>query len=497
MTGTLRPADEVSVGTQAPGRIAWVVGKEGTPVRRGQVLVRLDDQDAQVRVRGARAALDAAVARLAQAKAAVVQQVTATDSGIRNATAALEAAKASLHQETASAEATEATLRSQVKAAEATLDGANSQLDLLRNGSRSQERAMAEHAVQLAQATWENDKANHERTQRLYQTGAVAKFDLDGAETKLRISRAQLDSAKQQFSLVQTGARPEEIQAAEAAVRQAEQALAVARDSLKQIDVARARVEIAKAGVTQAKAGLDAARSSRQSNIMRDKDVLAAAAGVEQAREVVNSALQDVSYTHILSPVDGVVAGKLVEVGECVGSGAAVIQLSANHSLYFEAAVSEIQAPRLRQGQTVQLVVDALQGDRASMYPRQKPRKIAGIVEKVVPVVDRQTRDFTVRVLVPKSPSLFPGMFARGSVVTARHGGAITVPRDVLVEKAGRQCVFVVENGAARARAVALGATDTTSVQVLSGLAAGDQVVTSGQQSLADGDRVTVVRAKE
>ncbi len=98
VTGTLQPADEVTVGTRAEGRVAWLIGKEGTPVHRGDVVARLEDQDTRTLLRSAHAAFNAAVAHVEQAKAAAAQQITATDSGIENAQAAVAAAEARLQQ---------------------------------------------------------------------------------------------------------------------------------------------------------------------------------------------------------------------------------------------------------------------------------------------------------------------------------------------------------------------------------------------------------------
>lgn len=493
VSGTLRAADEAVVTARSAGRVVWVVGKEGTPVRQGQVVIRLDDTDAQARVRSARAALEGARARLKQAKASATQQTTATDSGIRNAEAAVAAAEAALKQERTNAEAQEAALNAQVKAAEAALDAAQSQLALRRKGARDQERSMAEQSVRLAQATYDNAKTNYDRALKLFKTGAIAKAELDSAETQMRVSKAQLESAKEQLSLVETGSREEEIQAAEAAVRQAEQGLAVARANLKQLDVARGRVTIAEANLRQAKAGLDAARANRQVNVVRDQEVLAAETAVRQAQEALTLALQELDYMQIKSPVDGVVSKKQVEVGQSISPNVTLLQLAATDALYFEASVPELQATSLRAGQKVELRVDALAGGQASLYSDSKTQAIEGSVEKVVPVVDQQTRSFTVRVTVPRHASLMPGMFARGSVIVARHEKAISVPRDVLVEKGDRRTVFVVEDGVARARSVTTGVVDGNSVQITKGLAVGDQVVIIGQQTLADGDQVRVV----
>jgi len=562
VTGTLQPANEVTVGTRYAGRISWLVGKEGTPVRRGDVVARLEDQDARTQVRSAQAALSAATARVEQARSALAQQFTATDSGISSSEAALAAAQARLEQAKAaatqqttstassvktaqaniaaaqarvqqaqaSADATEASVNAQVKSAQAALDAAKSRLAILRSGARTQEQAQAKNAVDLAQATYDNDKVNYDRLKRLFDDKAVSQSALDNAATKLKISQAQLNSALEQYDLVKEGARKEEIDAAESAVQQAQEGLTTAKANLKQVDVANANVEIARTGLDQAQAAFDTATASKTTDVlMRDKDVLAAQAGVKQAEQTVKAAragsnvnsmrrsdlnaaiaaqqqateavtiaMQNWDYTQVFSPVDGVISEKMVEEGQTTGANAEVFKISTEKSLYFEASVSELEATRIRAGQPVRMVVDAMQSDRTNFYGSGQAKPIMGAVEKVVPVVNARTRNFTVRIVVPKSAGLFPGMFARGEVVVMRHAQTVAVPKEALVTKGDRQVLFTVtkstgDYGTARENIVGVGASDGTYVQVISGLAAGARVVTVGQQTLADGDQVKVV----
>ena len=565
VTGTLQPANEVTVGTRFAGRVGWLVGKEGTKVRRGDLVARLEDDDARTQVRAAQAALTAASARVEQARAAVAQQSTATDSGISSAEAALAAAQARLEQAQAAAtqqttatassvktaeanvaaanarlrqaqataDATEASAAAQVKSAQAALDAAQSRLAILKSGARNQEQAQAKNAVELAQATCDNDRANYDRLKKLYDEKAVSQSALDNAATRLKVSQAQLNSAKAQYDLVKEGPRQEEIDAAESAVQQAREGLATAKANLKQVDVANANVEIARTGLAQAQAALDTANAAKTTDVvMRDKDVLAARAGVKQAEqalkaakagsdvnsmrrsdlhaaiaaqqqasEAVTIAMQNWDDTQIFSPVDGVISEQLAKVGQSVGSNAAVYHIATEQSLYFEASVSELEATRIRAGQPVRLLVDALQSDRTNFYGSGEAKPITGSVEKVVPVVNARTRSFTVRIVVPKSTALFPGMFARGEVVVMRHAQTVAVPKEALVTRGARQVLFTADarkddRGTAREHDVAIGASDGKYVQILSGLAAGAQVVTEGQQTLADGDQVKIVNGK-
>ena len=497
VTGSLQPTSEVTVGCRYAGRIGAILVKEGTPVKRGMVVARMEQQDNEAQLASAKAAVRAAQAHLEQAKAAVLQQKTATDSGIQTARAGVDAAKAKLNQARVTADSTEASMQAGVKAAQAALDVANSRLTELKNGSRSQERAVAENQVAVAKANLDGAQRDYTRYKDLFDQGAVARSQLDKYETALAVARAQYNSALQQLSLVKEGSRQEDIDAGMAAVRQAEEGLASARANLKQIDIARANVQIADTGVEQAQAALSLAIASRHIDVMRDKDVQAAVAALAQAKDSQINSQNLLNYTDIVSPVDGVVVKKVAEAGQSVAANISILTISTNGSLYFEASVSELQATHLRSGQPVLLAVDALQGDPSNIYggDTDSGRHITGMVERVVPVVDAHTRNFNVRITVPRAKDLYPGMFARGSIIVMRHPQCVAVPKDAMLEKDGQQVVFVANNGTARKCTIKPGVSDGGNyVQAISGVSLGDQVITIGQQSLQDGDKVKVLK---
>jgi len=493
ITGNLKPANEVTVGPRFAAKVTWMVGKAGTPVHKGQVVIILDNTDAKIQVRTAEAAVEAAKARHDQTIAALKQQVSATDAGILNARAGVSAAKARLQQAQTTHDAQQATADAQVAQATQALNAAKSRLAQLQNGSRSQEKQIAENNVRLAEATYNNDARTYERYRGLNDQGAVSRSVLDTYETKMQVSKAQLDSARQQLDLVKTGARQEEIDTAKAAVDQAQAALDAAKAGLKQVDVASDNISIAATGVEQAKAMLATAEASANVDVMRDKDVQAAKQALQQARESVNTAKQMLSYMQVTSPVDGVVEEQIAEVGQALGANVAALRIATENTLFFEAQVSELDATRLQVQQPVKITVDALQGNRGNVFGQSTGHIILGTVERVVPVVDARSRNFLVRVIVRRNASLFPGMFARGQVVVARHPLTTAISKGALVEKDGGQFVFVAgDDNQAHQRKVVLGATDGDYVQVLSGVLVGDKVITNGQDTLHEGDTVKI-----
>jgi len=207
LTGTVVSRQRVELTPKIPGRIAAVLVSEGTRVSSGQVVARLEADDLAAQVRQA-------------------------EQGVAQAQAGQRVARA--------------------------------QLGALESGARPQERAQAanavtqaEQAVAQAEANLRTAEAEAARMQQLLAAGAVSRQQLDAAvlqrdvaRTQRDSARAQLDTARQQQSLVQSGARREDLQVARAQVQQADAAYAGAVAALQM-----ARVQLAQAVIRAPFAG--------------------------------------------------------------------------------------------------------------------------------------------------------------------------------------------------------------------------------------------------
>src|SRR5205807_7651714 len=87
---------------------------------------------------------------------------------------------------------------------------------------------------------------------------------------------------------------------------------------------------------------------------------------------------------------------------------------------------------------------------------------------------------------------LMGGMYAQVQVTAAQKTNAVLIPREAVVQQADGPAVFVVQDGKAQAHKVQLGISDDTNQEIASGVTAGDQVVTQGQNTLRDGQGVVV-----
>ena len=423
ITGDIKALTEVNLSAKIPGRVTAVTAGEGDRVRAGQALVVLDPTDAESQVRSASAAVSAANARLSQAITTAQAQERQSDAAIAQARAGLEIAQA--------------------------------HLAVVRKGARTQERLVAQNAVNTAKANLDNAESNYKRYQELYGQGAVSAQQLDTYRTQYDVAKAQYDSAVQQLSLIREGARPEDVEAAEGQAKQARESLRIARANASQVAV-------------------------------RWEDVKGARAAVQQAEAALTSARQQLDYMSIKTTTSGVVASRSVEPGQIANPGMVLMTVVNLRDMYFEADLSEVEIGRVSVGQPVAVGIDALPG-----------RGFAGRVAKILPVASTESRNFAVRIHVPNPQGeLRPGMFARGEIGVRIERNALLVPKDALVERYGDTTVFAVERNAVKAIPVRIGVGNTGVAQILepTNLAPGQRVVTEGRQGLRDGSKIYVKR---
>jgi RND family efflux transporter MFP subunit len=260
-----------------------------------------------------------------------------------------------------------------------------------------------------------------------------------------------------------------EVQKAAAELSQAEQAVNRARQLSRrgllpnqQLDEAESRYQSAKAGY---EASLQDAR-----NLRADID-----AGEANAR-LAERELRD---AQVRAPFGGYIQKRLVAPGMFVRVQTPVMSLVKIDPLKATGEVPERLAPWVRVGQPVELRVDA--------YP---DAVIGGTIARISPAVNEQTRAFPLEATVPnRDGRLKPGTFARARIVSDRVDRILAVPVTALQYRYGVNRVFVLKGDRLVAREVKTGDRLGDRMEVMSGIAAGDRIVASDVEQLADGLR--------
>lgn len=193
-----------------------------------------------------------------------------------------------------------------------------------------------------------------------------------------------------------------------------------------------------------------------------------------------------VARTRVRSPIAGILDDRMVEVGTMVSPGAPVARVLDVDTVKVVAGVPERYASDVERGAGVRVTVDALAG-----------REYEGRVDFVGSALNRDNRTFEVEVMVP-NPGLGikPGMVADVRIARRSIEGALAVPRHAVLRRESGYVVYVARETAdgwrAETRAVTLGVSRGELVVVTGGLAAGDRVITVGQQQIADGDMLRI-----
>jgi membrane fusion protein (multidrug efflux system) len=184
--------------------------------------------------------------------------------------------------------------------------------------------------------------------------------------------------------------------------------------------------------------------------------------------------------TEIRAPFSGVIGIRKVSPGDYVMAGQEIVNIEAINPIKVAFALPEILLSTVETGQSVVVQVDAFPGEN-----------FEGEVYAIDPRIEASGRSVTLRAVVQNPDGrLRPGLFARVAIIFERRDNAIMIPERSLVPIQSRQTVFVVEDGIVNLRDVKAGGRRGGEVEIVSGLAAGETIVTAGQLKLREGASV-------
>lgn len=256
-------------------------------------------------------------------------------------------------------------------------------------------------------------------------------------------------------------------------------------DLLARIDYAtlKAQKEQAKADWALADRTYERLESLFKEELATEQQVDEALTRVRVAKAGLELAAVQLKKATVASTIDGVVARKMVEAGEYVNPGQAIVHVVDLAHLVITAQVPEKQVSRLKRGMPVQVKIDSL------------GEVFDGEVHVVMPAAHPTSRTFEVRIKVPNPEyRILVGMTATLDIVSQTHAEVVVVRQDWVVESGEDRFVFVVDGEVAHRRLVRLGPVEGERVLILDGLSAGDDLVIEGQRSLYDGQKVKVVQ---
>jgi HlyD family secretion protein len=290
---------EVNIAFKTAGRLIERTVDEGDPVKKGQVIARLDRDQLIAQRERESAGLQAAVSQLAQAETSLEwqKQSVAADIGQRKADV----------------------VSSEARMAE------------LDNGSRPQEKKDSQAAVDAAQAQMQRASNDWDRAQTLFKDDDISKAQYDQFRTAWESATAQLNSAKERLALVLAGPRVEQINAQRGAVARSQAGLKMAEANALQIKQRQEELTARRADIDRSKANL----------------------------ALIDSQLAD---TIAASPVDGVVLVKAADVGEVLAPGTTVVTVGDIEHPWLRGYVNETDLGKVKLGQKARITTDSYPG---------------------------------------------------------------------------------------------------------------------------------------
>jgi multidrug efflux system membrane fusion protein len=199
-------------------------------------------------------------------------------------------------------------------------------------------------------------------------------------------------------------------------------------------------------------------------------------AKAQEARSQQASAETLYSFSRIMSPLSGVVVARNVDPGTVVMPGSPLLTIEVTSRYRLEASVPEDLAGNVRLGQ--RLSVSLPEG------------AVWGRVTEIIPVADPESRTFMVKIALPPSCKCRAGEYGKAALSIGMDA-RLAVARTAVVERGELEGVFVAnQNNVLEFRLVKTGRVTGDSVEILSGLSAGERVAVSKVDQLQDGERV-------
>jgi multidrug efflux pump subunit AcrA (membrane-fusion protein) len=321
----------------------------------------------------------------------------------------------------------------------------------------------------------------------------LARLDQSSLIIAKKQAQAALATTKATLNKVLAGTRQELIEQAEADFTSAKANLEWAQKefarnealyrrhvvSQKALDSIKMQLQVAEAQYKKAEEYLEMAkRGSTQ------EDIEVARAQVVQAEVALKMASQNLEDSVIVAPFPGVVVQRFKNEGEYITStpDTPILYVADIHKVKVEVGIPEDKIQDLCLGQRAEIRVDG--------YPEEI---FQGEVKLIRPLIDSQTRTFTVKLEVPNPDSrLKPGMYARVKITLMERKDVPIISRDAILKKDGVSYVMLAQESKAREQRIKTGLAQVNQVEMLEGVSPGDLAIVSGHQGLKYGIPVKI-----
>jgi HlyD family secretion protein len=306
--------DETDIGAKTAGRIIAIPVREGDWVRKGQVVVKMADEEVNAQLQGLAAQVESAQQEQAQA----TYDIAVAESRIQEARVNLQQSK---------------------QDAQGRIDQATSMVSAAESDLRQAQAQVIEATAQLRQAQAELKLAQVERDRfaQLVAQGAVTQQQFDQQQTALETAQASVETAQAMIAARQAG------------VKAARDRLVAAQGNLVQVQTASLNPDIRTAQLT----------AFEQQKAQAEAKLAAAQARVKNAGFSREQIQQRLASFQVQSPIDGIVQDRPLEPGAVVATGRTLLTVIDPSAVYFRGYVPAGELGKIRVGQSARVYLDS------------------------------------------------------------------------------------------------------------------------------------------
>jgi multidrug efflux system membrane fusion protein len=318
-------------------------------------------------------------------------------------------------------------------------------------------------------------------------TVSVLGAQISGTVRQINVRAGDRVRRGQVLALIDDRTQTAQVGAAQAGVEEATQGLAEVEQALEAASAQRQFAEttyrryqglLAKNSVSRqefdgAETHYKAALANERAVEAKKNQILARG---QQAKSQLSSAETVLSYSRLVSPIDGIVTAKSVDAGTLVMPGTPILTVEDPAHYRLEASLAQQFADRVQAGQ--QVSVSTGRGE------------LPGRVAEVVPAADASSRTVLVKIDLPRNCSCQSGEYGT-ALFPVGEENRLLVPSQAIVERGQLTGLYVVNpQGIAEYRLVKTGKTLGGRVEVLSGLSEGERIAVTSLDRLGDGMKV-------
>jgi HlyD family secretion protein len=299
---------------------------------------------------------------------------------------------------------------------------------------------------------------------RVAQGRVVVRIDVKELAAQLQVAEASMSTVRDQAAQAKVG------------IETARLNLDMAQKNYDRSEALFETKVVTQSQIDDAQAKLDLAKTAFDNSQRQYQTV--GVSGLAQAEAQANLIRVQISNGEIASPIAGMVTNRNVNPGELSSPSSPLMTIADTVNLRLQGNLSQDEVLAIKEGDKASVSVDGMPGIEYD-----------GRIVQVGPIAAATGQYFPVAIGVKNDGKLLAGMTAKARLTLSSAKGVV-VPLAAIARRGEDSAVFAVKDGVARERRVVLGPRNATEAIVLSGLAAGEVVATSGVASLQDGAEV-------